>query len=303
MKIMTHQARTEYQSGKLTKVKDDIKNMQENLKRSLKIDYRKKQQSSSMQSNAYQIFGITEDSSATDRAIAEKTLSRINMISKRKVPEGIEDIADLLFSLQGNLWAYSKLNTLQNRIDYKENIKVTRVAYEAKKCDSLVGVVRREVNHNAISVPLQVSEPGENSARVTQIGRLVNRVFNLDEDSINQYALDRSINGETFRVIFYSNIDMVRLQSDKDYAEFVRSRLLSSNTIPLAKKYLGGYIGEIGSKMVEVEGKIGEKLIFGNKLEHIAICKRYQRDRIAEKRKENNVQGNVNPNPQGGDTR
>lgn len=301
MKIMTHQAREDYGNEKVSSVEEDLKNMQEKLKRSIKIEQRKKRLDTPVQYNAYQIFGISEESSATGKTIAKRTLSRINMISKRKVPDVIEDMTDVLFSLQGYTWAYSKLNTPQNRSNYKENIKALRLSNEAKKSDSLIGNVRREASRNFISAQLQALDYGENSARVTQIGRLINRVFNLDESAINQYALDRNVNGEQYRVIFYSNIDMERLQSDNVYADFVRGWLLSENTIPLAKKYLGGYIGEIGSKMVEVEGETINKLVVGHKLEHIAICRRYQRDRIVEKRNTANSEPTVPP--QGGDFR
>ena len=305
MKIGTKEARHEYETGEVQTVKEDMKNMKENLSRSTRIEYRSRREGAQTLSNAYQILGVPEQENdlpdRKDKKVEIKAIMRIQMSAEKKLPYAIEEILSMLSALQGDVWAYSKINTLKNRSDYNEELSCQRARQESRICDNRVGTVRRETFQKPVSALIHTTDEGENFS-IVNIGRLVNRALMLDEGMVNQYALERDFNGEKSRILFYGKIDIKRLETDPKYAEFWRKTLFSGNSIGMAKHYLGGYIGEAKTITSVVQGEKEESLILERKPFDVAICRRYQNDRTKER---NAKMSGATPGeqPQGGETR
>lgn len=304
MKVMTRQAREENEKGALSTVEEDMKDMRESLKRTTKIEYRTRKEGPKTLYNAYQILGIPEKSPGVpekeiDEKIERKTLMRMQMKAAKKIPYAIEEIMNMLFVLQGEVWAYSKIRTAQNRTNYSEELNCQRIRQESRKFDLEIGVVRREVGQNPVSVPIHQTEQGEIFS-IANVGKLINRALMMDEGVVNQYALERDFNGEKSRVLFYGKINMKRLETDPKYAEFWQKILFSETTIPFARKYLAGYVGEAKSTIAKVDGEPQEILTLVRSQEDVAICRRHQED--TKRAKRNGVSTGEQP-PQGGDIR
>jgi hypothetical protein len=300
MKVMTQEKREEYESAKISTVKEDIENMRANLQRSIKIEQRRSKDDNVKESNAYQILGLLEQEEAlSDAKVARITLMNIQIGTPKKIPQTTEEIANMLFLLQGGMWAYSKINTLSNRKNYQEELSCQRISQESKEYDSTLGTIRREKFKNYISVPIHQTAEGETFSLV-QIGRIINRGICMDEGSTNQYVIERICNGDKSHIMFYGNINMEKLKIDSKYREFWKSILFSENTISFSRKYMGGYIGEAKSTLTEVEGEKQEVFTIIRKPQQVAICKKYYKDREIEKR--NNTSFTAEQ-PQGGEVR
>ena len=311
MKVITKQAREENENGALSTVEEDMKDMLESLKATTKIEYRTRKESTKTYSNAYQILGIAEKSEGIseneiDQKIERKTLMRIQMSATKKLPYATQEIINMLFLLQGDIWAYSKINTTQNRADYIQELGCQRLSQEAKKFDAELGTIRRERLENFISVPIDKTDEGEIFS-IIQTGRLVNRVIFMDEGSTNQYALERNSNGDKSHIMLYGNIDMERLKNDSKYIEFWKSILFSKNAISFSRKYMGGYIGEAKSTMTEVEGEQQEVFSITHKPQQVAICKKYRAQEkakaVAKEKQARNNNSSTGEQPQGGESR
>lgn len=289
MKVVTKEKREEYESARTSTVEEDIENMRANLNRSIKIEQRKSKEGNVKESNAYQILGLPEQEEAlSDAKVARKTLMNIRIGTPKKIPQTTEEIANMLFLLQGSMWAYSKINTISNRKNYQEELSCQRISQQSKEYDSLLGTIRRERFENFISVPIYQTTEGEEFS-IVQIGKLINRVICIDEGLTNQYAIERNYNGNKSHIMFYGNIDMERLKRDSKYREFWKCILFSENAISFSRKYMGGYIGEAKSTITEIDGEKQEVFEIIRKPLQVAICKKYHRNREKEKQNRNNT--------------
>lgn len=300
MKIMTQQNREGYKTGTTPTVEEDMRNMQENLRKMTKVEHRKGKDGTRIPCNAYQVLGIPDGQNGiTDKKIEIKTLTLLNMTVSKTPPDELEEITDMLFSVQRGMWAYSKLNTQENRRNYQKEINCQRLSQDSRRRESEVGAVRREQRKKFITRPLVQTDEGDTIVSLTEIGRLVNRDILLDVDVLTQYLVEKNVGGEKTRnLVFSKNLDMERIHTDDSYAEIIR-KMLSDDNIALSRKYLGGYVGEIREESMQIDGHQEEVLRTWYNTKNIAICKKFQREEKIRRESRNSE----NPLPPNGDAR
>lgn len=289
MKIMSEEARENYKKGTMSTVEDDLKNMREYLNSLTKIEHRKSKNGTRIPSNAYQILGTTDgNKTLTDKSVSIKTLALLKISISKEPPKELEDLEEMLLSVQRTVWAYYKLNTSEKRKSYEEEIKYQRLSQDSRKEDVFVGNIQPRENTKPHRVILNPKEPAENRASIIDIGKLVNTNNSVDEGYVGQYLFEKNSNGQRRRRVIFSKIDMEKLQSDPKYAEFVLS-IMSDRNIMLARKYLGGYIGDINITKAMVDDRIEEIPTLKFNLKYIAIAKKFQRQERQRKAMQNGI--------------
>lgn len=283
MKIMSEEARENYKNGTMSSVEDDLKNMREYLNRLTKIEHRKSKNGTRIPSNAYQILGTTDgNKTLTDKSVSTKVLALLKISISKEPPKELEELEEMLLAVQRTVWAYYKLNTSEKRKSYEEEIKYQRLSQDSQKEDIFIGDIQPRENVKPHRVILNPNEPIENRTSIIDIGRLVNINNSVVEGYVGQYLFEKNVNGQRKRRVFFSKIDMEKLQNDPKYVEFVLN-ILSDRNIMLARKYLGGYIGDISVTKAIVDERSEEILNLKFNLKYIALAKKFHRQERQKK--------------------
>lgn len=268
--IMTKQEREKYEKNISIPFEGQIKNMKQRFEGKVRIECENSKGKKQMQT-AYQILGIN-DGKVTDRKVSTKAMSYI-MLMNKKPSEKLETLMEQLYTLRKHIWAYNKVNTEQKRQEYDLQLRYQSMATESEKHKDCLGTVIRRQKKEPTEVVVQKNEDGQPTMILSEVGKIVNRSFFLDEGEINEYQI-RTNQGENVRTI-YSDIDMRRLKSDPDYFEAVKELLADNNLIAAANRFLGGYIGNLKSQEDE-NGNLTVKQDFN--MELMAICRQYRKE-------------------------
>lgn len=223
--------------------------------------------------------------------IQRRVFATLNAQVPKNTYRDIEGTLKMFEFVQNKMWAYSKLKTAARREEYEKELGILRIQEEAEDKAPFSGRVERKKRKEPISFILQSAENGKQQVILSEVGKLDwGDIPSKDgkvvvEGSVRQFLFESYENETKVRRVIYSNIDMMRLKLDTKYAEFVKN-MLSDQNVLFARRYLGGYIGEIKDrKATENKGVIFEQ---DYNLEKVAICRAFQKE---QRRKR---QGNIN---------
>lgn len=241
-----------------------------------------------VESTAYQILSLPRSLEITDLKVHTNVIVLLKQTLSNKPLDTIDESEKMMNKVYKLMWAYTKIGSVEARTRYNDELKFLEKfedkISESKSLVPALGRIESKENPNPRTRDILEHEKMQ-SLKLTEVGDLFITEANYSEYALGEYSLEKAANGEPSKksTVIYSNIDVNKIQKDPEYEQAVR-KLLSSNNIRLAKRFMAGYIGELVYKDGNWVVVYDEK--------NMAICEKYKRTKRTKAKQLKDLQEN-----------
>ena len=223
-----------------------------------------------------------------DRKIRSTIYSRLETTITPGVYRTYEELESMFSRVFENIWAYSKLKTTEKRELYKAEHEIFIIGLASDEEKTSLGTVEPKRFENHISIVLTHTDDGTPKMILSEVAKLQHGIKKpngerLLTDEVKAYRIQSDSEGEKNQFLFFSWIDMRRLDRDPEYRSEVIDVISNPQTILFARRHLGGYIGEIGISQDNSNGESVRSFRLKHDLTRVALCRKY-REQFREKK-------------------